>query len=61
MADVEVASNRGVIAAASGAPITYLNSTTLPNFTTWLRRQSLAALIINIGADAELVTQVRRA
>jgi hypothetical protein len=61
MTNVTVTSNRGVIAAASGAPITYLNATNLPNFTTWLRRQSLAALIINIGADAELVTKVRRA
>lgn len=61
LTNLAVTNNRGVIAAASGSPLTYLNAANLSNYTTWLQRQSLAALVINIGADAELVTKVRRA
>jgi hypothetical protein len=61
VADSDVTSNRGVIAAASGAPFVYLDSAGLSAVTSWLRRQSLAALVINLGADAQLVTKVRRA
>lgn len=51
----------GVLAALSGMPIVYEDATTTSAVLTWLRRQSLAAAVVDLGVTAEFVQQVRRA
>ncbi len=51
----------GVLAALSGMPIVYEDAAVTPAVLSWIRRQSLAAAVVDLGVTAEFVQQVRRA
>ncbi|MEN9711454.1 MAG: hypothetical protein RL441_1446, partial [Actinomycetota bacterium] len=51
----------GVIAAISGMPIVYEDATTTSAVVDWLRRQPLAAAVVNLGVTPEFLQQIRRA
>jgi SpoIID/LytB domain protein len=52
---------KGVLAALSGLPIVYEDATTTATVLDWLRRQSLAAAVVDLGVTPEFLQQVRRA
>ena len=52
---------QGVLAALSGMPLVYEDAATTDSVITWLRRQSLATAVVDVGVTPQFVQQIRRA